>query len=98
MNENETAPQLQFIEQGEGFADITLSKDYELDGVKLNTLRMREPSVEDQLAMEAIKGNAGKQEISLLANLCERTPADIQKLKSEKIVLRSERMLNIGEE
>jgi len=44
------------------------------------TLTMREPTVEDQLQADEVKGVQGRQEVWLFANLCEVTPADIGRL------------------
>lgn len=61
-----------YIEQGDGFAVITLKSGA--------TLRMREPTVEDQLAIDKVKDGDAAKELSLFANLCEITPADLRKL------------------
>jgi hypothetical protein len=68
-----------FITQGDGFADVALSRGVEIAGAKVQALRMREPTVGDQLAIDKIQGDAAK-EMALFANLCELTPDDLKKL------------------
>lgn len=70
-----------YIELGDGFAHVTLKGAVEIDGTKVGKLTMREPTVGDQLAMDAHKGTDAQKEIQLFANLCEQTPATIQALK-----------------
>lgn len=64
----------------EGFVDIELSREVEMDGAKVKALRMREPTVGDQLAADEMKGGEAAKEISVFANLCEVSPEDIKKL------------------
>ncbi|WP_306168636.1 phage tail assembly protein [Halomonas sp. MMSF_3323] len=59
--------------------DITLSKGIDIDGARVQTITMREPTVADQLAVDGIKGNA-LREITFFANLCDLTPDDIKQL------------------
>lgn len=63
-----------------GFVDIPLSRAIEVDGAKVKTLRMREPTVADQLAMEEYKGGDAAKELFTLANLCQMTPDDLKRL------------------
>lgn len=63
-----------------GFVDIELSRPLQIDGANVSALRMREPTVADQLAMEEMKGTDGAKEIGMFANLCEVSPDDIKKL------------------
>lgn len=63
-----------------GYVDIELSRPIEIDGVQVTTLRMREPTVADQLAVEDAKGSSAMKEVMLAANLCDVTPDDIKKL------------------
>lgn len=65
----------------DGSVDVTLRKPLTIDGASVNTLRMREPLVEDQLAaQEASGGDNAKMELTLMANLCMLAPADLKKL------------------
>nr|DAR96785.1 MAG TPA: tail assembly chaperone protein [Caudoviricetes sp.] len=63
-----------------GYVDIELSRPIEIDGTKVTTLRMREPLVSDQLALDEMKGSDASKEVLLAANLCEVTPDDIKRL------------------
>lgn len=63
-----------------GFVDVTLSRPLEIDGTEVKALRMREPTVADQLAADEYKGGNAAKEIYTLANLCEVSPDDIKKL------------------
>lgn len=69
----------EFITAGEGFVDITLARPLKVAGADVSKVRMREPTVADQLAIDKITGDAAK-EIALLANLCELTPEDLKGL------------------
>lgn len=66
--------------QDQGFVDVELSRPLEIDGAKVTKLRMREPTVADQLASEEMKGSDSAKEIAMLANLCEVSPDDIKRL------------------
>lgn len=63
-----------------GFVDVELSRPMDIDGAKITKLRMREPTVGDQLASEEFKGGEAAKEIAMLANLCEIAPDDIKRL------------------
>jgi hypothetical protein len=60
---------------------IPLNHPAQIDGVSVDALAMREPTVEDMLV---VKKSAGKspedQELSLFANLCEVDPSVIRGL------------------
>lgn len=66
--------------QDQGFVDVELSRPLEIDGAKVTKLRMREPTVADQLASEEMKGSDSAKEIAMLANLCQIAPDDIKRL------------------
>lgn len=68
-----------FITAGEGFVDVALQRGLKVAGANVSTVRMREPTVADQLAIDKIAGDAAK-EIALIANLCELTPDDLKGL------------------
>lgn len=80
-----------YLHEGEGFVDITLSRPMDVDGAKVTKIRLREPTVDDQLAMEESKGSDAKKEVNLLASLCMVSPADIGKLP-----LRDYKRLQVG--
>ena len=63
-----------------GYVDIELSRPIEIDGVQVTMLRMREPTVADQLAIDDMKGGSAIKEVTLAANLCDVTPDDIKRL------------------
>jgi len=64
----------------QGFADITLSRPIEINGAKVSALRMREPTVADQMAADAYGGSDAQKELAAFANLCEVSPDDLKKL------------------
>lgn len=64
----------------DGYVDVPLSRPIDIAGAQVTTLRVREPRVADQLAMENTKGGNGAQEVTLFANLCEVTPDEIKRL------------------
>lgn len=66
--------------QDTGYVDVELSRPLEVDGAKVTKLRMREPTVGDQLVADEMKGSDAAKEIATLANLCQIAPDDIKKL------------------
>lgn len=63
-------------------ATVEIALDYPvtIDGTEVSVLHMRRPKVADTfLAQKSTKPDAEK-ELDLFANLCEVSPADIQKL------------------
>ena len=64
----------------DGSKTIPLSKSYTLGGEQRGFLTMREPLVEDQLAMAEVEGSDAKKELHLVANLCMVAPAELGKL------------------
>lgn len=60
--------------------EIELKKPINIDGTEIKKILMREPTVGDQLFATKSGGSDADQEITLIANLCEVTPADIHKL------------------
>lgn len=63
-----------------GYVDIELSRPIEIDGAQVTALRMREPTVADQLLLDEMKGSDATKEVTLVANLCEVTQDDIKRL------------------
>lgn len=63
-----------------GYVDIELSRPIEIDGAQVSVLRMREPTVADQLLFNEMKGSEGSRDVVLVANLCEVSPDDIKRL------------------
>lgn len=64
----------------EGYVDVELSRALDIDGTPVTVLRMREPTVADQLLLDEMKGGDATKEVTLVANLCEVTPDDIKRL------------------
>ena len=60
--------------------DIELSKPITIDGAQVKALRMREPTVGDQLAVDKMGGTDAEKEIATLAALCMLKPADLHQL------------------
>jgi len=69
-----------FVTYHEGYADIQLSRPLNIGGAKLAALRMREPTVADQLVLDKMSGSDAEKEIALMSNLCEQAPQDFQVL------------------
>lgn len=63
------------------FVTIDLIKPITVDGSEVKALRMREPTVGDQLAMEKSGGTDSEKEVGMIAMLCMIAPADVNKLK-----------------
>jgi hypothetical protein len=71
----------EFVTYSEGVAIIELNTPLDISGTKVKSLSMREPSVNDQLAADALGGSDAVKEIHTMANLMDLTPDDIKKLK-----------------
>lgn len=69
-----------WLKEGAGYTDITLSRPAEIAGVQSGAVRMREPTVRDQEVAAEMSGTDAAREIAVFANLCELTPEDIRKL------------------
>lgn len=67
-----------YIKVGDGFVDVTLSRELTTGALKTKQIRMREPTVGDELAV-AGKGDI-EREINLLANLCDLAPRDMHQV------------------
>lgn len=68
-----------YLVHGDGFVDVTLARPLTIDGTALSAIRMREPTVGDQRAAST-KGSDAEQEVAMMANLCQLSPADINRL------------------
>jgi hypothetical protein len=64
----------------DGCVDIELSRPIKIDGAAVTALRMREPTVNDQLVMDAKGGSDAQKELAMMANLCAVTPDDLKQL------------------
>jgi hypothetical protein len=63
-----------------GHVDVKLSRPVKIAGVDVATLRMREVTLGDQLAVQKMAGDEADKEIALLANLCSLAPTDLHVL------------------
>lgn len=79
-----------YLKESTGFIDITLPRPAKICGVETVTLRMREPTVSDQLNLPST-GSDAERELALFANLLEITPDDIKALP-----LRSYRRIQVA--
>ena len=59
---------------------ITLSAPVQIDGISTDKLTMREPLVEDTLAVASSTSSPELREVTLFANLCNVAPATIRAL------------------
>ena len=59
---------------------IKLSKPIDINGVKIDALRMREPTVGDQLDAERLSANEAERELKLFARLCDCADNDLRAL------------------
>lgn len=71
-----------FIEEGDGYADVTLRGEMIIDGAKVKVVRVREPLVADDLVSQKTKGDGADRELTLFANLIGVTPKDLHGLRS----------------
>ncbi len=63
-----------------GFVDVELSRPLDIDGAKVTKIRMREPTVGDQLTADEYKGGDAAKEIFTMSNLCQVAPEDLKKM------------------
>lgn len=61
-------------------AEIKLTKPIKINGVEAKSLTMREPTVQDQLDVAALKDDPIAQELTIIANLCDVAPDDLKAL------------------
>ncbi|WPZ28984.1 phage tail assembly protein [Sulfitobacter sp. OXR-159] len=70
-----------YITEGaDGSYTVDLVRGLEIAGTKVTKLKLREPSLEDQLASQQAGGSADT-EIALIANLAEISPTDLHSAK-----------------
>lgn len=58
------------------FKDLTTFP--QMDGTEIKSLRLREPTVEDQLSVSKAHPHSGDAEVALIANLSEQSPEAIK--------------------
>jgi len=80
MSTREKKNPADFVTEGVGYNDITLSRPATVGGASVSTIRMREPIVEDQENFQDFGRTDAAREITTFANLCEVAPHDIRKL------------------
>lgn len=59
---------------------IKLTRPFKKDGVEVEELHLREPTVLDKLSYEKQKGSALEKEISMIASLCGAEPTELHQL------------------
>lgn len=64
----------------DGSVTIELTKGITVAGAMVHSLRMREPTVGDQLASDRAGGSDADKELAMMANLCQVAPADLHGL------------------
>lgn len=69
-----------YIDETEAGVRITLKRGIDIDGTHTTFMDMREPTVQDQLTTDKMKGGEAEKELALLANLCEVSPDDLKGL------------------
>jgi len=67
-------------EVADGSLTVALSRGFEVAGAKVTSLKLREPSLEDQLASQKV-GNNAEAEVMLIANLAELAPEELRGVK-----------------
>ncbi len=69
-----------YVKEGDGFADITLTRARKFNGIEQTVVRMRETTVADGEAYQDSKDGEATREINMFANLCGVAPDDIRAL------------------
>lgn len=59
---------------------IKLDYPIKIDGATVNEISLRRPTVKDMRIVRASKASDAEQEIALIANLAQWTPADVENL------------------
>jgi hypothetical protein len=59
---------------------IKLDHPIKIDGATVNEIALRRPTVRDMRVARASKASDAEQEIALIANLAQWTPADVDNL------------------
>lgn len=67
-------------ENADGTVTVALRAGAKIAGAAVRALTMREPTVADQIAVGAMKGDDATKEVALFANLCTVTPDEIKGL------------------
>ena len=81
MTDEQTPDYLDY-DAAEGFCDVTLSRQLTLkSGLAVESVRLREPTVDDQIRFQERKGSEAQKEVGTFADLCELAPEDIRSLR-----------------
>lgn len=78
MTDDNKAPA--YLEEEDGYAQITLHSPARINGQDVTILRMREPNGTDIKLLSNPKMNAADKEFRLFANLLECTPEEVEGL------------------
>ena len=70
----------------------TIELDYsiDIDGVSVDSLTMRRPTVRDQMIIDKAKGTDTEKAVKFFANLCEVAPSSIEALDTADFTKLSE--------
>lgn len=79
---NTSNPDLpEYIAEGSDHSlTVSLERGLEISGAKVTSLKLREPTLEDQLTSQKIGENA-EAEVMLITNLAEVSPDDLRQIK-----------------
>jgi hypothetical protein len=81
MSETDGPDYPAYITEGaDGSLTVALSRGFEVAGAKVTSLKLREPSLDDQLVSQKIGSNA-EAEVALIANLAEMSPEELRGVK-----------------
>lgn len=80
-----------YVKAGEGFVEVTLNTPLDIGGTKVTVIRMREPTVNDQLIMDEREGTEVQLELALISDLCKLTEENLRKLS-----MRDYKRLQVG--
>lgn len=80
-NQNHTPAWLEELPDGSIKVRFDEGRKPTINGTKVGELIMREPDVDDQIAVKRSNSTPEDQEVALIANLCEVPPADVGKFK-----------------
>jgi hypothetical protein len=68
------------VDSADGSKIIPLRRPLTIAGTEVKALRMREPLVEDTLAMDKMGGTDADKELFIMSHLCGLAPTDLHKL------------------
>lgn len=81
MSNSQTAGLPAYITEGaDGSLSVDLIRGLEISGAKVTQLKLREPTLDDQLASQKVGENADA-EVALIANLAEIAPDELRAAK-----------------